>query len=181
MTMIERKLTANDYWTAIVKKINGDVQWNMAVAAHIRAKTGCSSPAVFHNNGAEEEEKISLYKEVLAAIAAKDIGRLQGAVAGGQAAVQPNPQPDDDGGNVPPIQVPPDESGDDPDDSQDMPEPIAGADPLAKLREALLAIGMSVDENAIRKIVHDELRKSLQHAVNQAVAEAVGKLRITIQ
>ena len=55
-----------------------------AILAHVRVKSGHGNLVTFHGNGANEEQKVELYKECLNAILNNDYSKLSGEVAGGQ-------------------------------------------------------------------------------------------------
>ena len=55
------------------------------VVAHIRETTGHATLPSYNANGASEESKIALYKELLLCVLKKDFSTLKGTVAAGQA------------------------------------------------------------------------------------------------
>lgn len=196
--------TADQYWQFINEKTRGSPEWQMRVAAHVRAKTGHMNPASYHHNGAGEEEKRAFYMVIAKAILTNDPSLLEGEVARGQAVT------------VPPVQAPgleptaafehkpepvaPEEPepelwiGDDNGISgievkmspEDEPEPDPyEPDAIRKLREALEAIGVKsrpaeVDQAAIEKSIEAKFGE-IRAKVVEASKECASKMLEDVQ
>lgn len=153
------------------------------VAGHVTAKTGHSTLPSYHSNGATEEEKLELYKELLKAVLSKNYDALLAAPEAKPAAVEvvdttpparpanvvtiPAPEPPQAQPEPKPVKL---------ETVRTEPEPAAEDDVAATIAKAVAKVlpkGGAVDPGLIRRMVDERIEQlGIAKAAHQEMLNA---------
>lgn len=87
------ELNSDMLFKQLSDRLKGKPDITARILAHVRAVSPHTTLVAFHNNGATEEEKVSVYKDCLMAVLKADFSGLKGEVPKGQAQAPQNVAP----------------------------------------------------------------------------------------